>query len=118
MSNQNDPTQGGALPSVPLQPIVGPLCCFCFGTQQYRAGFNPIRSVKVKCRYCGQGEVDIQCEGSCEEHKGEVAPVLCYAPGDREPWRFNYCEEAIAEDERRGFTVIRANPSFQGGGTL
>ncbi len=52
----------------------------------------------------------MQCEGSCEEHKGEVVSVLCYAPGDREPWKFNYCEEAIAEDERRGFTVIRANP--------
>ncbi len=56
----------------------------------------------------------MQCEGSCEEHKGEVVPVLCYAPGDRgEPWKFNYCEEAIAEDERRGFTVIKANPTGQ-----
>lgn len=64
----------------------------------------------------------MHCEGSCEEHKGEVVPVLCYAPGDREPWKFNYCEEAIAEDERRGFTVIRANPTLEhpprlGGGT-
>ena len=25
MSNTNEPTQGGALPSVPLQPVVGPL---------------------------------------------------------------------------------------------
>ena len=55
----------------------------------------------------------MHCEGSCEEHNGEVVPVLCYAPGDREPWKFNYCEEAIAEDERRGFTVIRANLSSE-----
>jgi hypothetical protein len=42
-----------------LDPVVGISCFFCFGRQQYRAGFNPIRRVKVKCRYCGQGESEM-----------------------------------------------------------
>lgn len=47
----------------------------------------------------------LQCEGSCEKHRGDVRPVECWGPYDREPWRFNYCDEAIAEDTRRGFRV-------------
>jgi len=44
------------------------------------------------------------CEGSCEIHKGEVIPVIIEGHG----WdgiKFNYCQEAIEEDERRGFVV-------------
>ena len=44
------------------------------------------------------------CEGSCETHKGEVIPVIIEGHG----WdgaKFNYCQEAIREDERRGFVV-------------
>jgi hypothetical protein len=40
------------------------------------------------------------CEGSCEEHRGECSVV--YVDG----WTyFSYCEEAIAEDRRRGLSV-------------
>ena len=44
------------------------------------------------------------CEGSCENHKGEVIPVIIEGHG----WdgiKFNYCQAAIEEDERRGFVV-------------
>lgn len=44
------------------------------------------------------------CEGSCEIHKGEVIPVIISGHG----WdgiKFNYCQEAREEDERRGFIV-------------
>jgi hypothetical protein len=44
------------------------------------------------------------CEGSCEVHKGEVVPVII----ERHGWdgiKFNYCQAAIEEDERRGFVV-------------
>lgn len=44
------------------------------------------------------------CEGSCEIHKGEVIPVIIKGHG----WdgiKFNYCQEAIEEDGRRGFVV-------------
>lgn len=49
------------------------------------------------------------CDGSCEKHVGEVKPVyvLDYdCPDSKPPWKFNYCDEAIAEDKRRGFTVL------------
>jgi len=51
----------------------------------------------------------LACEGSCEEHRGPVRPVECWGPHDREPWKFNYCDEAVAEDTRRGFRVVEAN---------
>jgi hypothetical protein len=50
-----------------------------------------------------------KCDGSCDQHRGEVRPVECWYPGDTEPWRFNYCDEAVAEDTRRGFRVVEAN---------
>lgn len=43
----------------------------------------------------------LKCEGACEEHRGEVKEVLVQGWG-----YFNYCEEAIKEDTRRGFTVV------------
>jgi hypothetical protein len=45
------------------------------------------------------------CEGSCEIHKGEVVSVTIQGHG----WggiKFNYCQAAIEEDERRGFVVM------------
>ena len=56
----------------------------------------------------------LRCDGSCDEHRGDVRPVECWAPGDSEPWRFNYCDEAIAEDTRRGFRVVEANKPLSG----
>ena len=47
----------------------------------------------------------LTCDGLCKEHRGRVRPVKCYQLMDRSPWRFHYCEEAIQEDRRRGFTV-------------
>ncbi len=44
------------------------------------------------------------CEGLCEVHKGEVIPVIIRG-GGWDAVKFNYCQEAIAEDERRGFVV-------------
>ena len=44
------------------------------------------------------------CEGSCEIHKGEVIPVIITGHG-WDDTKFNYCQEAIEEDERRGFVV-------------
>jgi len=43
---------------------------------------------------------DVECEGACEEHQGEVREVhvLCWG-------KFFYCEEAIVEDRRRGLYV-------------
>ena len=46
------------------------------------------------------------CEGACKEHTGEVSQVNI-ASGYMNWGEFWYCESAIAEDERRGFTVIR-----------
>ena len=64
------------------------------------------------CEDC-QGAVSLSpstsllaCDGSCDEHVGTVRPVECWGPNDPEPWRFNYCDEAIAEDTRRGFRVV------------
>lgn len=42
-----------------------------------------------------------ECEGSCSEHIGDVRLVQVDGWG-----YFWYCEEAIAEDERRGLCVV------------
>ena len=51
---------------------------------------------------------ETKCEGNClqthGEHKGEVKPVVVYSI-EWEETKFNYCENAIYEDIRRGFTV-------------
>jgi len=46
----------------------------------------------------------IECEGYCEKYKGEVHRVKVYGT-DFNGMEFNYCEEAIEEDIRRGFLV-------------
>ena len=43
----------------------------------------------------------MKCEGSCEEHKGEVVEVTSGSWG-----KFFYCETAIEEDRRRGLEVV------------
>jgi hypothetical protein len=44
------------------------------------------------------------CEGSCDPHKGEVVRVHVTDTG--KDWgEFDYCQEAIAEDRRRGLSV-------------
>jgi hypothetical protein len=52
------------------------------------------------------------CEGSCEEHVGDVVDVWVTSINFNNglPWHFTYCQEAIAEDRRRGFTVDLKNP--------
>lgn len=42
-----------------------------------------------------------ECDGGCEEHVGEVQRVYVDGWGE-----FNYCEAAIAEDQRRGLRVF------------
>ena len=48
------------------------------------------------------------CEGNCLEthgtHKGEVIAVILSGQGWKDT-KFNYCQNAIEEDERRGFSV-------------
>jgi len=41
-----------------MKAMVGRFCIACLGRQLYRAGFNPERIVRIKCRVCGQGEED------------------------------------------------------------
>lgn len=55
--------------------------------------------------------MELKCDGSCEEHIGEVKPVIVWGQSwtKDNPWKFNYCEEAIREDERRGFIVEPIN---------
>lgn len=50
------------------------------------------------------------CEGgsSCEEgHDGQVEVVRVQARGHHDLGYFAYCQRAITEDQRRGFTVER-----------
>lgn len=42
----------------------------------------------------------VNCEGACEQHNGEVVLVSVKGWGE-----FNYCGEAIKEDQRRGLFV-------------
>lgn len=44
------------------------------------------------------------CEGYCEEHRGDVRLVEVSSP-TWAPMKFRYCKVAVAEDRRRGFTV-------------
>jgi hypothetical protein len=51
---------------------------------------------------------ELKCEGNCiedfGEHKGTVKEVIVSGITFK-PMTFNYCENAIEEDTRRGFTV-------------
>ncbi len=54
----------------------------------------------------------MKCEGCCFEDgscSGEVKQVSVTGPHD---WgTFNYCDTAISEDRRRGFTVTILTPA-------
>ena len=73
----------GALSSggenVGLDRVVGKFCIACLGRQLYRAGFNPERTVRIKCRACGQGEADETKRehgaSYCDSGRGERDPV-------------------------------------------
>lgn len=64
-----------------------------------------------------------KCEGDCitthGKHRGDVVPVIVRDEGNR-AYQFNYCLNAIEEDERRGFDVnvipaaIRIVPKYLG----
>lgn len=54
MSDTNEPTQSGALPSVPLQPVVRPLPCpFCGESSAIVVEGTSYRWVAVQCQDCG-----------------------------------------------------------------
>ena len=43
------------------------------------------------------------CDGSCEEHRGEVRAVRIFHPVSKTDWGyFSYCEEALETDKDRG----------------
>lgn len=50
-----------------------------------------------------------ECEGNCDEHRGETRCVRVYDKEHGSDWGwFSYCEEAIEEDTRRGMAFIDA----------
>ena len=66
MSDQNEPTQSGALPSVPLKPVVG-LCPKCNGTGYRRYDHNHMKVCESCCKH-DQGWWDLS-----PMHAGYVA---------------------------------------------
>lgn len=49
---------------------------------------------------------DIECQGTCKKHRGLITRVEVRDIRNGKDWGlFWYCEEAIKEDKRRGFTV-------------
>jgi hypothetical protein len=50
------------------------------------------------------------CDGGCETHQGEVKRVRVHHGSKDWGW-WNYCDEARAEDKRRGMTVEFENVS-------
>jgi hypothetical protein len=48
-----------------------------------------------------------ECDGLCEEHRGECKVVSVRAC--KVDWWFSYCDVAIAEDTRRGLIVTVHN---------
>lgn len=46
-----------------------------------------------------------KCDGNCEFHTDNIRKIII-GNGHFEGLKFNYCENAILEDERRGFTII------------
>lgn len=52
------------------------------------------------------GEVQIDCDGACENHIGDVIAVNVVDQKDGRDWGdYNYCEAAIEEDRDAGFAV-------------
>ncbi len=70
---------------------------------------------KIQCK-CGAQEAGrsslhevLACDGNCEhihgEHAGRVRPVTVTYRG-LNPMNFNYCDNAVADDESRGIDVL------------
>lgn len=53
------------------------------------------------------------CEGSCEEHSGNIRSVHVTGQNGHDWGVFMYCEEAINEDQRRGLSVEVVNAGIQ-----
>lgn len=56
------------------------------------------------------------CEGGCASHSGGIRAVRVIDPNGAEKYDwgyFSYCEEAMAEDKRRGMTIlVEGNEGF------
>ena len=52
----------------------------------------------------------LKCDGGCENHVGDVIPVIISGGSFGKSLEFNYCLSAIAEDKNRGFTVKPCTP--------
>lgn len=63
--------------------------------------------MRISCMLSRKG-ISI-CEGSCENHSGRVRRVVIGGSSSFAGIEFNYCENAIKEDERRGFTIKHKN---------
>jgi len=50
---------------------------------------------------------ELECEGGCQEHKGEVITFHVVSPGGFDWGYFDYCENAITEDLKRQFIVTK-----------
>ncbi len=61
-------------------------------------------SKEAVLQHCFNNAWNNKCDGACEEHRGECCVVEVARWG-----YFSYCEEAIAEDTRRGLTVTKLN---------
>jgi len=58
----------------------------------------------------------MECQGECKKEGrcfGEIKRVLVSGNGFKEPFEFDYCEEAREEDTRRGFLVEENLPDSQ-----
>ena len=107
MSDHNDHMQGGALPSVPLQPVVRPL--------YESTGPQPTGSDAERDEMEEYAAVR-GCMGNCVEthgsHAGPVEVVRVIAPDGYDWGWWPYCQNAIDEDTKRGMRITRSNPTL------
>ena len=87
--------------------------------------FNPeqLQSIARVCKWLEENEANnknikinkmdsFKCQGECQNEDrcfGDVRLVSVSGNGFEKPFRFNYCQEAREEDERRGFLVEEIN---------
>ncbi len=63
----------------------------------------------------------MECQGECkknDECTGEVKEVIVYGTFCPTGLKFNYCQTAREEDERRGFTVTDVCQDCNGSGAV
>ena len=70
-----------------MNSVVRNFCLHCLGRQLYRAGFNPVRRVAIKCRVCGGGS-------SMNEAISE-----------------NLAPAGVSRATRQGTTVVQSHPA-------